>query len=293
MKAIQTRELSKYYGKIRGIEELDLEVEEGDVFGFIGPNGAGKSTTIRTLLNLIFPSSGSAQVLGLDIIKDSREIRRSIGYIPAEINYYGDMKVSDFLNYSASFYSQDCSSRIKDLTERFELSLNKRIAELSSGNKKKVAIVQALLHNPRLLILDEPTSGLDPLMQNVFFDVLREEHQQATIFLSSHVLSEVQRLCNKIAIIKQGRILKVEKVDQLRKEQYKAVTVEFERDHEPSFNMPGIVALERTACQDKFMFKGDLKELLQVLSRSAIENVLIEEPSLEDIFMHYYEKESE
>ncbi len=290
MKAIQTRQLTKYYGKTRGIEDLNLEVEEGDIFGFIGPNGAGKSTTIRTLINLIFPTGGSAQVLGLDIIKDSREIRKNIGYIPAEVNYYGDMSVLNLLNYSASFYKECCSARIQALVERFELNPNKRIVELSYGNKKKVAIVQALLHSPRLLIFDEPTSGLDPLMQNIFFEVLREENQRATIFLSSHVLSEVQRFCHTIAIIKQGKILKVEEIEQLRKEQFKIVTVEFEQEDEPAFDMPGIIALDRSARQHKFMFKGNLKELLNVLSHSDVENLLIEEPSLEDIFMHYYEQ---
>lgn len=290
MKAIQTRQLTKFYGKSRGIEKLDLAVEEGDIFGFIGPNGAGKSTTIRILINLIFPTAGSAQVLGLDIIKDTQEIRRNIGYIPAEINYYGDMSAIELLNFSASFYTMDCTARIKELIERFEINPSKKIGELSSGNKKKLAIVQALLHRPRLLIFDEPTSGLDPLMQNIFFEVLREENQRATIFLSSHVLSEVQRLCHRIAIIKQGTILKVEEMEHLRKEQYKTVTVEYEREDEPVFNIAGMVALDRMARQDKFMFKGDLHELLYALSQRDITNVLIEEPTLEDIFMHYYEQ---
>lgn len=290
MQAIQIRQLTKYYGKSRGIEDLSLEVAEGDIFGFIGPNGAGKSTTIRTLLNLIFPTRGSAQVLGMDVVRDSLEIRRNIGYIPAEINYYGDMSSIELLNYSASFYKGDFTDRIKELIERFEISPDKKISALSSGNKKKLAIVQALLHRPRLLILDEPTSGLDPLMQNVFFEVLREENQRATIFLSSHVLSEVQRLCHKIAIIKQGRILKVEEIQHLRKEQFKTVTVEFENRDEPVLNIEGIIALDRTPRQDHFMFKGDLHELLHALSQRAITNILIEEPSLEDIFMHYYER---
>lgn len=288
MQAIQTRQLTKYYGKNRGIEDLNLEVAEGDIFGFIGPNGAGKSTTIRTLINLIFPTAGSAQVLGLDIISDSLEIRRNIGYIPADINYYGDMSSIELLNYSASFYKGDFTARINELMERFEINPDKKITELSSGNKKKLAIVQALLHRPRLLILDEPTSGLDPLMQNVFFEVLREENQRATIFLSSHVLSEVQRLCHKIAIIKEGKILKVEEIEQLRKKQYKTITVEFERENE-HFTIDGMMALDRTARQDKFMFKGNLQELLHALAQQDITDVLIEEPSLEDIFMHYYE----
>lgn len=290
MNAIQTEHLTKYYGRSRGIEDLTLEVEEGAIFGFIGPNGAGKSTTIRTLLNLIYPTSGSAQVLGLDIVRDSLEIRRNVGYIPAEINYYGEMKAIDLLHYSASFYEGDHRKRINDLMERFEMSPDKKVAELSSGNKKKLAIIQSLLHGPRLLIFDEPTSGLDPLMQNIFFEVLREENQRATIFLSSHVLSEVQRLCHKIAIIKQGRILKVEAIGQLRKEQFKTVTVEYLHADEAAINIEGIMALDRNARQDRFMFKGDLQQLLYALSQKEISNILIEEPSLEDIFMHYYEQ---
>lgn len=289
MKVIETKRLTKYYGRSRGIEDLDLEVEEGDIFGFIGPNGAGKSTTIRTLINLIYPTSGTAQVLGLDIVRDSLEIRQNIGYIPAEINYYGEMKAIDFLQYSASFYKGDFSSRMKALMERFEITPDKKIAELSSGNKKKLAIVQSLLHRPRLLIYDEPTSGLDPLMQNIFFEVLREENQHTTIFLSSHVLSEVQRFCHRIAIIKQGRILKVEEIQHLRKEHFKTVTVEYERDDEPALNIEGIFALDRSPRQDRFLFRGDIRELLQVLSQTSIRNILIEEPSLEEIFMHYYE----
>lgn len=289
MKVIETKQLTKYYGRSRGIENLDLEVEEGDIFGFIGPNGAGKSTTIRTLINLIYPTSGSAQVLGLDIVRDSLEIRHNIGYIPADINYYGEMRAIEFLQYSASFYKGDYTSRMHDLVERFEISPDKKVAELSSGNKKKLAIVQSLLHRPRLLIYDEPTSGLDPLMQNIFFEVLREENQHTTIFLSSHVLSEVQRFCHRIAIIKQGRILKVEEIQHLRKEHFKTVTVEYEREDERVLKIDGIFALDRSPRQDRFLFRGDIRELLQVLSQTSIKNILIEEPSLEEIFMHYYE----
>jgi len=290
MKAIQTSNLTKYYGKIRGILDVNLEVEEGDIFGFIGPNGAGKSTTIRTLINFIYPSRGTAKVLGKDIIKDSKEIRKDTGYLPAEINYYGDLTVVELLKYSASFYSKNYDERITELSKRFELNLNRKVDELSYGNKKKVAIVQALLHNPRLLILDEPTSGLDPLMQNVFFEVLKEENKKATIFFSSHILSEVQKMCNKIAIIKQGKILKVESIDDLRKNKFKTVTVELEEDEDLSLNIPGIIKAEKIGKVYKVLFNGDIKELLYILSQQDIHNVLIEEPSLEEIFMHYYEE---
>jgi len=181
--------------------------------------------------------------------------------------------------------------RIRELIERFELNPSRKVEELSHGNKKKVAIVQALLHNPRLLILDEPTSGLDPLMQNVFFEVLREENKRATIFFSSHVLSEVQRMCNKFAIIKQGKILKIESIDDLRKNKFKTVTVEFEEDNKPLLDIEGIVKTEKTGKLYKLLFNGDIKSLLYILSQKEIHNVLIEEPSLEEIFMHYYESE--
>lgn len=292
MKAIETRNLTKYYGKTRGILDLNLEVEEGDIFGFIGPNGAGKSTAIRTLLNLIFPSQGAAKVLGMDIIKDSKEIRINTGYIPSEVNYYGDMSVLELLNYSASFYSKPAELRIKELSSRFELDLDKNIAELSYGNKRKLAIVQAMLHNPRLLILDEPSSGLDPLMQNVFFELLREENQKGvTIFFSSHVLSEVQRMCNIIAIIKQGKILQTENVLELRNRQFKTITAEFAEAHEPLLDVKGLIMTEKTGRTFKYIFKGDIRNLLYILSKKAIDNLLIEEPSLEEIFMHYYERE--
>jgi len=288
VKAIETSQLTKYYGKNRGILNLNLEVEEGDVFGFIGPNGAGKSTTIRTLLNFLFPSGGSARVFGLDIVRDSKEIRKIIGYVPSEVNYYGDMTVMELLRYSASFYPNCPAARANELVERFELNPGRKFGELSHGNKKKVAIIQALLHKPRLLILDEPTSGLDPVMQNVFFDLLREENQRATIFFSSHVLSEVQKMCNRIAIIKQGMVLKVERIDDLRKRQFKSVTVEF-AEPDAVLEIEGMIKTEKWGNVQKFFFNGEMKNLLYALSHHDVHNVLIEEPSLEEIFMHCYE----
>jgi ABC-2 type transport system ATP-binding protein len=231
--------------------------------------------------------------MGLDIIKDSLNIRRDTGYIPSEVNYYADLTVLQLLRYSASFYGRGAGSRITALADRFDLNLNRRIEELSYGNKRKVAIVQALIHSPRLLVLDEPTSGLDPLMQNEFFEVLKEENRRATIFFSSHVLYEVQRMCNKIAIIKQGEILKVESVDSLRKSTFKTVSIEYENINEPVLQMQGLVPAGQSGHLQKFLFNGDIKKLLYELSQKDIKNVLIEEPSLEEIFMHYYEREVE
>jgi len=210
MNTIEIRGLTKYYGKNRGVEEISLDVREGEIFGFIGPNGAGKSTTIRTMLNLIFPTNGEIRIFGKDSRKDAEAIAKDIGYLPSEVFYYDDMRVKDLLQYSASFYKKDCSKRIAELSALLELDLNRKIEDLSYGNRKKVGIVQGLLHDPKLIILDEPTSGLDPLMQQKFFHLLQEENRKGkTIFFSSHILSEVQKLCHRVAIIKDGAIIKV------------------------------------------------------------------------------------
>ncbi len=206
--AIDIRKLTKSYGKSRGINELELTVSEGDFFGFIGPNGAGKSTTIRTLLGLISPTSGKASVLGYDIVTEKEKILREVGYLPSEINFYNGMKVKDVIRYSADLRRTDCKKKAKDLSERLGLDLNKKVEELSLGNRKKVGIVCAIQHSPKLLILDEPTSGLDPLMQREFFNILKEENEEgSTIFFSSHILSEVQNYCRSAAFIKDGRII--------------------------------------------------------------------------------------
>jgi ABC-2 type transport system ATP-binding protein len=202
-------------------------VQEGEVFGFIGPNGAGKSTTIRTILNFIQPTKGKAKIFGLDCFTQSEKIKNEIGYLPSEVHCYDDMKVKDLLNYSAKFYKKDCRLRITELCDSLELNTDKKLEELSFGNKKKVGIVQALLHEPKLLILDEPTSGLDPLMQNKFFEILKEENKKGvTIFFSSHVLTEVQKMCDRVAIIKEGKILNIESIDNLRANTYKKIKIE-------------------------------------------------------------------
>jgi len=228
MYVIETRGLTKYYGKARGIIDIDLKIEPGEIFGFIGPNGAGKSTTIRTLLGLIFPSSGSGRIFGLDIVKDSKEIKKQIGFMPSEVNYYEKMDVHELLRYSANFYEIDCESRIVELADTFDLELDRKIIDLSRGNQKKVSILQSLIHQPPLLILDEPTSGLDPLMQAKFFEILKEENSKGTtIFFSSHTLSEVQKMCRRVGIIKEGKIIAVEDIESLRKKQLRKIQIEF------------------------------------------------------------------
>jgi ABC-2 type transport system ATP-binding protein len=294
MNVIEIKNLTKSYGKARGIIDVSFNVEEGEVFGFIGPNGAGKSTTIRTLLSLIYPTSGSAEIFGKDCIKFAPDIAREIGYLPSEVFYYDKMKVIDLLNYSASFYKKDCSKRIKDLAEIMDLDLKKRIEDLSFGNKKKVGIVQALLHEPKLIILDEPTSGLDPLMQQKFFDLLLEENKKgATILLSSHILSEVQKLCSRVAIIKEGKIIKVETMSNLTENNYKKFKLEMKSQVDKShFNIRGVSSLEIENNTVSFLFKGNVNLIMKKISEVEISNVWIEEPSLEEIFMHYYEKEA-
>jgi len=291
---IEIKNLTKYYGKSRGIIDVSFNVAEGEIFGFIGPNGAGKSTAIRTLLALIYPTSGSAAIFGKDCIKYAPEIAKEVGYLPSEVFYYEKMKVIDLLNYAASFYKKDCRKRIKELAEIMDLDLKRRIDDLSFGNKKKVGIVQGLLHEPKLIILDEPTSGLDPLMQQKFFDLLLAENQKgATILLSSHVLSEVQRLCSRVAIIKEGKIIRLEKISDLTEHNYKKIKIktkeQIEKDY---FDLGGTNKLEVEGQKVSFLFKGDLNLILKKIADVEILNIWIEEPSLEEIFIHYYEKES-
>lgn len=294
MNVIEINNLTKTYGKSRGITDISFHVEQGEIFGFIGPNGAGKSTTIRTLLSLIYPTSGSATIFGKDCIQFAPEIKKEIGYLPSEVFYYDNMKVKDLLKYSASFYKKDCSKRIKELAEIMDLDLNKKIDDLSLGNKKKVGIVQGLLHEPKLIILDEPTSGLDPLMQQKFFELLEEENKKgATILFSSHILSEVQRLCNRVAIIKEGKIVTVEKISTLQENNYKKFKVETKTALEPNyFIIDGVNNLEVKGNVTSFLFKGNINTVLRKIAKIEVTNLWIEEPDLEEIFMHYYEKEA-
>ena len=288
--AVEIRGLTKYYGKSRGIIDVSFNIEEGEIFGFIGPNGAGKSTTIRVMLALLYPDSGSAKIFGLDCMKQSREIAKRVGYLPSEVFYYEGMKVRELLNYSASFYKKDCSKRIKDLSDRMNLDLNKKIDELSFGNKKKVGIVQGLLHSPDLIILDEPTSGLDPLMQQTFFELIREENKRgAAVLMSSHILGEVQRLCDRVAIIKEGRIIKVEKISTLKENSVRRFKFEVESSiSEDYFAMEGVDGLKVEGNVHSYIYRGDVNRIIEKLSAVELVNLWAEEPDLEEIFLHYY-----
>lgn len=291
---IETKKLTKFYGKSLGISKVDLVVKQGEIFGFIGPNGAGKSTTIRTLLGLVHPTSGSATIFGQNITKFGPEIKQNIGYLPSEVFYYDDMKAIDLLKYSGSFYKKDQSviaKKIVELANYLELDLNKKIDDLSYGNKKKVGIIQGLLHDPELIILDEPTGGLDPLMQQRFFDMLRQENKRgATILFSSHILSEVQKLCDRVAIIKNGRIVKVENIKDLAKDTHKRIKLDFaSKINKQQFtNLNGISDLVVKDDSASFLFKGDINKIVKTISGFNLTNLLIEEPDLEEVFMHYY-----
>jgi ABC-2 type transport system ATP-binding protein len=287
---IEVKNLSKYYGKARGIVDVSFNVEEGEIYGYIGPNGAGKSTTIRLFLSLIYPSSGQAKIFGKDCIQHGPEIRQDIGYLPSEVFYYDRMKVIDLLKYSASFYDKDCTARMHELAEIMELDLKRRIDDLSYGNKKKVGIVQGLLHQPKLIILDEPTAGLDPLMQQNFFNLIREENKNgATVFFSSHILGEVQKMCRRVAIIREGSIVKIEDIKTLQKDNYKKIRVLADGLDEKQFQMDGVTNLHRDDGAVNFFYKGDINLVTRLLGQREISDVTIEEPTLEEIFMHYYE----
>ncbi|MEN6391797.1 MAG: ABC transporter ATP-binding protein [Syntrophomonas sp.] len=294
MDVIKTVKLTKCYGTARGIIDVSLSVQEGEIFGFIGPNGAGKSTTIRLLLGLIYPTSGEAAIFGEDCIKRGPQIRQNIGYLPSEVFYYDNMRVIDLLKYSASFYHNVDQQRIYRLAEIMDLDLHRKIDDLSYGNKKKVGIVQGLLHQPRLIILDEPTSGLDPLMQQNFFNLIREENRQgATVLFSSHILGEVQKLCSRVAIIKEGRIISIEDIHALHNKNYKRFKIDFHDQVDAGyFNIEGVADLSTAPGSAAFLFKGRLNQMIDKIHGLNLINLTVEEPSLEEIFMHYYERES-
>lgn len=291
MNAIQLSNLTKYYGKSRGILNLNLDVKEGEFFGFIGPNGAGKSTTIRTLLGLITPSSGQAKIFDETIRRRNPQIRSHIGYLPSEAVFYRGMKVKDLLKLSADLHHKDCSAEREILCRRLQLDVNRKVDELSFGNRKKVAIVSALQHQPKLLILDEPTSGLDPLMQREFFHIIRERNEQgATVFLSSHVLSEIERNCTRAAIIREGRIIACDRVEALSKTNAKRISVQGQVSLD---SLEEIRDLKENDGIFSFLYGGDIHRLLETLSAGTITDLSISDPDLDEIFLHYYENGGE
>ncbi len=290
MEIIKTDALTKFYGKARGIVDISLSVEEGDFFGFIGPNGAGKSTTIRTLIGLIYATSGSAELFGKSVTRNYGSILADVGYMPSEAAFYSGMRVRDVIRLSASMRKQDCAEEAKRLCDRLSLDTSRKVDELSLGNRKKVAIVCAFQHKPRLYILDEPTSGLDPLMQREFFAILDERNREgATVFLSSHVLSEIERHCRHAAIIREGHIIACNRVDALGQTGAKRVTLHGITTL-PQLN--GVRDLHKTPDGFGFLYAGDINELLCVLADCKLSDITIAEPDLEEVFMHYYTDET-
>lgn len=272
---IEVSHLQKYYGKHLGVSDVSFKVQAGEVFGFLGSNGAGKSTTIRCLLGLIKPSGGRLSLFD-DKYSNLPQTLKHIGYMPSEAQFYPSMKAKDVITLAAKAHKQDCSKEAERLCEILEVPLQKKISDLSLGNRKKVSIVCALQHQPELLILDEPTSGLDPLMQERFFDLIKEACAKgAACLLSSHVLSDIKNNCQRAAIIKSGRLLTVDSIENLTRSQAKRVTI-WKQGQESHFN-----------------FSGTGSELLAELAKQAPDDFLVEEPSLEDLFLHYYEEDKD
>ena len=272
-KAVEIDRLTKNYGRHRGVQEVSFSVEEGDIFGFLGPNGAGKSTTIRAILGLIGFDGGSIKIFGRDIKKEREEVLREVGYMPSEAMFYPTMRVRDIIRLAADVRKMDCGREAEKLCERLQVDGNKRIRELSLGNRKKVSIVCAMQHRPALFVFDEPTSGLDPLMQSEFFELIREYVKEgATCILSTHVLSEIKKYCRTVAVMKEGRVHCVEKTADMMRTNAKRIR------------------LVRGEKQEDYLFRGDLNELIRELSGHDIADILIEEPSLDEIFMHFYKE---
>ncbi len=293
---LEIKNLTKYYGKVKGVENLSLKLECGEIFGFIGPNGAGKSTTIRSIMNLINKDSGSVLFHGKELDRDDIEAKSRIGYLPSEVFLYDDLTVKGIFDHHESFYGKyeraaGIHERRKELVVRLKLDESKKIEDLSLGNLKKVGIILALMHGPELIIMDEPTSGLDPIMQNVFYELLKEEREKGnTVFYSTHILSEVSRICDRVGIIRGGELIKAGPVDEISDKQLKFVTVETD-DIDALVSDLGIKVLSKEDHTVRFANVLPDDTLIKKLSNHRIDKILIEEATLEEMFMHYYTEE--
>ncbi|MGA9139820.1 MAG: ABC transporter ATP-binding protein [Methanocella sp.] len=289
---IQTTNLTKTYGKSRGITDVNIRVNKGDIFGFLGPNGAGKSTTIRTLLDFIRPSGGSATIFGLDCHKDTVQIKKRIGYIPGDFGLFGHMTGWKYLEYFGKVRGGYDEKSAKRFAARLDIKLDRKMKEYSRGMRQKVAIIQAFMNDPDLIVMDEPTSGLDPLVQQTFMDMIREEAGHGTtIFMSSHVLSEVEKVCNRVAIIKEGRIQTEEKIEDLQKKSGSVLQVKFADDVNPEvFRLPGVANPVRQNGHIRMTVTGNMESVLAEVSKHKVADINIHPMTLEEIFMHYYEE---
>ena len=285
---LEIKHLKKYYGDIKGVEDVSLRLNEGDIYGFIGPNGAGKSTTIRTVIGLINKTSGNIYINGKELDRDDLETKKIIGYLPSEINLYDDMTVKELFDYHESYYNFDTSKRRKELVKLLKIDENKNVEDLSLGNLKKVGIVLALLHQPKILILDEPTSGLDPIMQSVFHNILIDEKKKGTTILySSHVLSEVSSVCDKIGFIKEGKIIKEDSIENIRKNNYTYLTISSKNIDKIKKDLK-LEIKEENNNEVKFINNIESNDLIKKLAKYDIDKLLIETISLEDLFENYY-----
>lgn len=285
---LEIKNLTKYYGKVLGVKDLSLTLYEGEVFGFIGPNGAGKSTTIRSIMNLINKTTGRVLLEGKELTKDNVSLKELIGYLPSEIHLYEDLTVKEMLDYHESFYKKDCHNRRKELVKKLKLDESKKIEELSLGNSKKLGIVLAFMHEPKLLILDEPTSGLDPIMQQTFYDLIKEEKEKGTtIFYSTHILNEISKVCTRVGIIKDGNLLTVETMEEMQKKNLTFVTIE---SNEVQKIVKDLKINAEVYEEKRIRFKNEMSsdKLIKALANYKIDKILIEEATLEDVFLHYY-----
>jgi len=288
---LEIKNLTKYYGKVRGVENLSLKLEEGEIFGFIGPNGAGKSTTIRSIMNLINKTSGEVLIENQLFQKNDVTLKEKIGYLPSEIYLYDDLTVKEMLDYHEKFYAKNIHARRQELIKRFEIDEKKKVEDLSLGNLKKLGIVLAFMHEPKLFILDEPTSGLDPIMQNVFYDLIREEKAKGnTVFYSTHILNEVSKVCDRVGIIKNGQLVEIEKIEDLSKKSLNFVTITSEQSQE-IVNDLKVNPVSESENTIKFGIQVANDVFIQQLSKYKIDRILIEEATLEDMFLHYYKEE--
>lgn len=295
--AIRTLGLTKFYGKHRGIEDVDLEVQVGEVFGFLGPNGSGKSTTIRLLLDLLRPSSGAASVLGLNPRTDAVAVRRRVGYLPGDLSMYPAMTGRQLCSYFSSLRGIEVPVVIDRLAARLRLDLDRRIGDYSTGNRQKVGLVQAFMHDPDLLILDEPTSGLDPLMQQEFYAMVDEAKQAGrTVFLSSHLLPEVEKVADRVAIIRDGTIATVENVAELKRQAIRRMEIQFAKPTDPS-PFETLSAVRRVDLSDDrttvmLVVEGSIDGVVKTAASYEVHNIVSHDGDLEDVFLDYYRSEA-
>jgi ABC-2 type transport system ATP-binding protein len=288
---IELDHLTKRYGSSRGIEDVSMTVERGEVFGFLGPNGAGKTTTIRTLLDLLHPTSGSARVFGLDSRRERRAIHARLGNLPGDFAYEPKLRGRELLQFLAEIRDVHGLGRARELAERFHADLDRPLGELSRGNRQKVGLVQAAFHDPELLVLDEPTGGLDPLMQEAFLSFVAEERERGrTVFLSSHELDEVERVCDRVGIIRDGRLIAVENVEEITSRAYRHVTLAFAERVDPDEfrRLPGVIDIEPNGRTVAFKATGDLDAVIKTAAKHTLTDIELVRPTLEEVFLTYY-----